>query len=65
METTENCLFILRGWSEGGEWRWSLQENGKSDRLGFPDLDSLYLYLASLAQASAAAGEKRSGSMPE
>jgi hypothetical protein len=52
MEASKNHLFILRAWQEGSEWRWSLMKIGEPSRLGFPDLDSLYLYLSSLTTGS-------------
>lgn len=60
MEASKNYLFLLRAWNEGGNWRWSLLPTGESDRLGFLDLDSLYLYLSSLTQESMEADENRS-----
>jgi len=48
MEPSESYVFILRGWQEGSEWRWSLLSSGDRRRLGFADLDGLYLYLSSL-----------------
>jgi hypothetical protein len=57
MEASKDHLFILRVWQEGGSWRWSLLKTGESDRLGFPDLDSLYLYLSSLTMGSAQADD--------
>jgi hypothetical protein len=51
MLKNSSYLFVLRAWSEDGRWRWSLLENGATDRVGFPSLDELYLYLASLTAA--------------
>lgn len=48
MDTTRNYLFLLRTWQEGSEWRWLLQQASTEERLGFSDLDALYLYLTSL-----------------
>lgn len=52
MESSRDYVFILRGWQEGSEWRWSLLSSSDKRRLGFADLDGLYLYLASLMLAS-------------
>jgi hypothetical protein len=60
MDKAENHLFILRAWQDGGAWRWSLQDNDKNERLGFPDLDSLYLHLSSLTIESTPANESKS-----
>ncbi len=57
MEVSESYLFILRVWQEGDRWRWSLMKTGETDRLGFSDLDSLYLYLSSLTEGSREADE--------
>ena len=59
METSSSYLFILRMWYEGGQWRWSLKRAGEPDRLGFPDLDSLYLYLSALTEGSIEADESK------
>lgn len=57
MEASQNYLFILRVWQEGDRWRWSLMRTDETDRLGFSDLDSLYLYLSSLTEGSEEADE--------
>lgn len=41
-------VFVLRAWHNGIAWRWSILTNDEPERLGFADLDSVYLYLASL-----------------
>lgn len=46
MDASEDLLFVLRGWREGNTWRWSLVRSTDQQRLGFADLDSLYLFLA-------------------
>lgn len=51
MPKNSSYLFILRAWSEDGRWRYSLLENGAADRVGFPSLDELYLYLSELTSA--------------
>jgi hypothetical protein len=40
--------YLLRLWreTEDGAWRMSLQDSVTSERLGFPDLESLMAYLA-------------------
>ena len=57
MEPPIGYMFILRAWQEGDRWRWSLMQTGKTDRLGFSDLDSLYLFLSSLTEESEDADE--------
>ncbi|MFN2224541.1 MAG: hypothetical protein PVJ75_09240 [Chloroflexota bacterium] len=57
METPRGYVFILKAWQEGDRWRWSLMRTGKTDRLGFSDLDSLYLFLSSLTEGSEEADE--------
>lgn len=46
MPKSSSYLFILRAWSEDGRWRWSLLQSGAADRVGFSNLDELYLYLS-------------------
>jgi hypothetical protein len=50
MTQQDNYLFTLRCWGEDGHWRWSLKKSGEGTRIGFPDLDSLYLYLSRLTE---------------
>ena len=50
MTQQDTFLFTLRCWGEDGHWRWSLKKAGEDDRIGFPDLDSLYLYLSQLTE---------------
>jgi hypothetical protein len=57
MEAPQDYVFILRAWQEGGRWRWSLMRTGDTDRLGFSDLDSLYLFLSSLTEGPEDADE--------
>lgn len=52
MEKNSSYLFILRAWSEDGRWRWSLLPNGEAERIGFPNLDELYLYLSAVTSGS-------------
>ena len=62
MSPQENCLFTLRCWGEDGHWRWSLKRVGDETRIGFPDLDSLYLYLSRLTESGES--EPREGPEP-
>ncbi len=51
-EENSSYLFLLRAWSEDGRWRWSLLPNGAAERIGFPNLDELYLYLSAVTLGS-------------
>lgn len=63
MQENRSFVFILRAWpeegSEGDRWRWSLMENDAAERIGFPSLDELYLYLSALTSGSN--GEQNEG----
>lgn len=50
MNMQETYHFSLKCWGEDGRWRWSLKKSDQEDRIGFPDLDSLYLYLSRLTE---------------
>jgi hypothetical protein len=58
MKPSRNHLFVLRAWLEDGRWRYSLMRSGESERIGFSNLDSLYLYLSSITQEPGQASQK-------
>lgn len=52
MQENSDYLFLLRAWPEDGRWRWSLMRSGAAERIGFPSLDELYLYLSTLTSGA-------------
>jgi hypothetical protein len=50
---------LLRLWREGagGAWRASLQDAGSGERLGFADLERLFVYLRQLTGDTPDAGD--------